>query len=109
MTDYLGLAAAGLSIIAASGGILIQIVKVAKLKAADQFSLVWMILGVITWFSWTVYGLESGDMYVLVANFLGFVLQMVLLGFILKYRKNKKRNGTRKIQRQLNKTEVQHV
>ncbi len=106
MTDYFGLLAAGLSIIAASGGIVIQIVKVAKLKAADQFSLVWMILGVITWFSWTVYGIENGNGYILVANFLGFVLQMVLLGFILKYRKKKKRNGTRKIQRQFNKVEV---
>ena len=106
MTDYFGLLAAGLSIIAASGGIVIQIVKVAKLKAADQFSLVWMILGVITWFSWTVYGIENGNGYILVANFLGFVLQMVLLGFILKYRKKRKRNGARKIQRQFNKVEV---
>lgn len=106
MTDYFGLAAAVLSIVAASGGIVVQIVKVAKLKAADQFSVIWMVLGVITWFSWTVYGIESGDMYVLIANFLGFVLQMVLLGFILKYRKRKKRNGTRKIQRKLNTVEV---
>lgn len=106
MADYFGLFAAAISIIAASGGIVVQIVKIAKLKAADQFSLIWMVLGIITWFSWTAYGLEDGDMYVLVANLLGFVLQLVLLGFILKYRKTKKRNGTRKIQRQFNKAEV---
>ncbi len=106
MVDYFGLFAAALSIIAASGGIAVQIVKVARLKAADQFSLVWMVLGVVTWFSWTAYGIENGDLYILVANFLGFVLQLVLLGFILKYRKTKKRNGTRKIQRQFNKAEV---
>ncbi len=98
MTDYFGFVAAGLSIVAASVGIVIQIVKIAKLKASDQFSLLWMVLGIITWFSWTMYGIESGDAYILVANFLGFVLQLVLLGFILKYRKTKKRNGTRKIQ-----------
>ncbi len=106
MIDYFGLAAT-LSLIAAAGiGISAQIVKVAKRKSASQFSVVWVVLGVITWLSWTAYGIESGNGYVLVANFLGFVLQVVLLGFIVKYREEKRKNGARKVQRKLNTTEV---
>ncbi len=95
-----------LSVVAVSGGLLIQIIRTIKLKASDQFSVWWIILSAVTWFSWTIYGIEAGDIYVLVANSLGFVLQVILLILILKYRKNKKKNGARKIYREFNKTEV---
>ncbi len=82
-----GVIASSVSILAVSGGLVIQIHKIIKLKQSHQLSISWMILSIITWSSWIVYGWSINDFYILLSNGIGCILQTVLLVVALKYNK----------------------
>lgn len=84
-----GLLASILSILTVSGGITIQIRKIIVMRQADQFSVVWLLLGLVTWTGWAIYGISIADWYIIVPNVIGLLVQTALFFTVLRYRRQK--------------------
>ena len=85
----LGLTASLLSTITVGSGLGLQMRKILRLKKADQLSIGWLVLGIITWGGWFAYGLSIHDKYIFLANGFGLVMQAGLFVLVWKYRKSR--------------------
>ncbi len=84
-----GIIASALSIVTVSGGIGIQIRKILRVRQADQFSITWLVFGLVTWAGWVVYGLTIRDWYLIVPNGIGLVVQTSLFGVVWRFRRTR--------------------
>ena len=83
--DLFGFSAALLTTIA----FLPQLYKTWKTKAADDVSLVMLILFITGLICWIVYGLKINSIPILIANMITFILNFSILILKISYSKNK--------------------
>ncbi len=64
-----------------------QLIKVIKEKKVEDISL-WMLISLLTGLSfWTLYGFLKNDIPILVTNLFSLLLNFILVGLRIKYKK----------------------
>jgi MtN3 and saliva related transmembrane protein len=81
----IGLFASGLTTLAA----IPQLVKIIKLKKAENISLLWIIILFIGLCGWVYYGILKRDYILLISNSLGALINATLAFFAVLYKKRK--------------------
>ena len=64
-----------------------QLIKTLKTKKADDVSLVTLIMFLSGLLSWMIYGYEISSLPILIANFITFILNLLILISKIKYSK----------------------
>ena len=82
---YIGIAAG----VCTSISMLPQLVKIIKTKKADDISYVMVIVLLVGIAAWIWYGILRTDYPIIVTNSLSLLVNLLVLAFSLRYKKNK--------------------
>lgn len=68
-------------------GLVTQIIKNWKRKSCEGLSLRWILLAEYSYFSWLLYGMVRGDLFLFIPQFLGTICMTIVLIQFWIYRK----------------------